>query len=173
MKATIQIVNCIPEDLPVMFSLYDSAIAYQKTVFKRYWQPFDPALVTREVMEGRQWKAMIDGQIAGIFLTADTDPQIWKEKEDGNALYLHRAVTNPRFRGIGFMEHIVTWSKAHALSKGKDFVRLDTWGDNERLVDYYRGLGFDYLGITIPDDPESLPAHYSCISLALLQMKVG
>jgi hypothetical protein len=40
-----------------------------------------------------------------------------------------------------------------------DCLRLDTWGDNEELSDYYQQCGFTFLGVITPDY-NGLPKHY-------------
>jgi RimJ/RimL family protein N-acetyltransferase len=48
---------------------------------------------------------------------------------------------------------------------------MDTWGDNQKLIDYYQKCGFKFLGIIIPDQA-GLPKHYNGISLSLFEIEV-
>jgi hypothetical protein len=93
------IVNSTHDDIPEIFSLYDAAVAYQKERFDKHWQTFDIEVIEKEISEKRQWKMLINDQIACIFVTTDNDALIWGEKEDGQAIYLHRIVTSVAFRG--------------------------------------------------------------------------
>ncbi|PSK94294.1 GNAT family N-acetyltransferase [Taibaiella chishuiensis] len=161
-----------PADMPQIFALYDSAIAYQKTKFKRHWQPFDPALISREIAEGRQWKIMIDGHIACIFAIAFEDPFIWGERGSDPAVYLHRIVTRPGFKGNNYVRSIIAWAKVFCAGRGLRYIRMDTWGDNQELIDYYTQCGFNFLGRITPQATDSLPSHYAGITLSLFEIPV-
>ena len=166
------ITNSTPEDIDTIFQLYDEAVKFQKTVFNKQWQGFERDLIKKEIAENRQWKIVIDGQVACIFAITFNDPLIWKEKDQDPSIYIHRIVTNPSFRGGAFVKEIVKWAKVYAKSIDKKFIRMDTWGDNEKLRDYYVNCGFDYLGITVMENTEGLPKHYEGLSLSLFQIEV-
>lgn len=168
----MKVINSTPTDLETIFNLYDAAIAHQKAVSDQHWLPFDRAMVEAEIAEGRQWKIVVDGEIACIFLVAYADPHIWGEKDRDPAVYLHRIVTNPAFRGRGFVAVIVEWARAHGRALGKKFVRLDTWADNLRLKEIYERCGFRFLGVERPANPAALPSHYSTIWLGYFEMGV-
>lgn len=168
----MEIKNSQIEDLETIFRLYDHAIAYQKTVFNKHWQGFEQDLIETEIRENRQWKIIIDNEVACIFAITFNDAVIWKEKDAQPSIYIHRIVTNPEFRGVGFVEKIIDWAKEYCLAQGKMFVRLDTWGDNPKLIDYYIKCGFDYVETIKMENTEGLPAHYNAVTLALFEIKV-
>ena len=161
------------DDLKAIFELYDAAIAHQKAVSNMHWLPFDTKMVNAEIAEGRQWKIMIDEQIACVFATAYTDPAIWGGKDKEPSVYLHRIATNPDFRGQNLVGAIVEWSKQHGKAMGKKFVRLDTWAENLKLKEVYVRNGFTFLGIVAPANPAALPSHYSGISLGLFEIALN
>jgi ribosomal protein S18 acetylase RimI-like enzyme len=158
-------------DIDEIFQFYDLAVAYQKTKFNKQWHGFDRDLVAKEISENRQWKVVIDGKVACVFAITFEDKSIWKEKNVDKAVYFHRIVTHPKYRGQHFVEKIVEWGILFAKEKELDFLRMDTWGDNESLIEYYQKCGFDFLGIITPDY-DDLPKHYQGITLSLFQIKV-
>ncbi|MBC7935010.1 MAG: GNAT family N-acetyltransferase [Rhizobacter sp.] len=166
------ILNSNPSDIDVIFSRYDDAVAYQKTKFNKHWLPFDREMVEREIAEGRQWKIMEGDEVAAVFAIAYEDPFIWAEKNADPAIYIHRIVTHPAFRGGAYVKAIIEWAKGHAKEKHKKFIRMDTWGDNEALISYYVKCGFAYLGNITPQATQHLPKHYSSIFLGLLEIEV-
>src|SRR5688572_13438475 len=166
------IINCVTGDIPMLYNLYESAIAYQKERSLRHWGKFERSLLEQEISEHRQWKIMEGEEIACIFMIAYDDPYIWGERNADPAIYIHRIVTNPLFRGRHYMNHIIEWAHQHAKSNNKKFIRMDTWGDNPKLNDYYINCGFKPLGIVTPETTENLPKHYSCISLSLLEIEL-
>ena len=168
----MQILSSQPNDISGIFNLYDEAVAYQKTKFDKHWLPFDRDMVKKEIEEGKQWKIMEGDVMACIFAIAYDDPFIWKEKNNDPSIYIHRIVTHPSFHGRHYVKAIVEWAKGHAKDKGKQFVRMDTWGDNEKLKDYYVNCGFDFLGIITPEASDQLPQHYSAINLSLFEIRL-
>lgn len=160
------------EDLDTIFYLYDTAIAHQKAVSNMHWLPFDRELVAQEIAEGRQWKIELDGQVACVFVVAYQDPAIWGEMDREPAVYLHRIVTHPDFRGRNFVGAILEWAKAHGKALGKSYVRLDTWAENMKLKEIYERNGFEFLGVVTPNNLSALPSHYSGIRLSLFQVEI-
>ncbi|NEU08030.1 GNAT family N-acetyltransferase [Flavihumibacter sp. R14] len=168
----MQILNSTPEDIDAIFKLYDAAVEFQKTVSSKQWQGFERSLVEKEIGEKRQWKIMEGDQIACIFAITFNDPLIWNERDKDPAIYIHRIVTNPDFRGGSYVREIARWAQGYARSIDKKYVRMDTWGDNQKLKDYYVSCGFGYLGVTVLRDTSGLPKHYEGLTLSLFEIPV-
>lgn len=168
----MQILNSSFEDIDAIFGLYDDAISFQKTKFNKHWQGFERSLVETEISENRQWKIVIDDKIACIFAVTFEDELIWGEKSNEPAIYIHRIVTNPSFRGNNFVVHIINWAKEFCEKSGKQFVRMDTWGDNEALIQHYVRCGFHFLGLTTLQSSEGLPKHYEGACLSLFEIQI-
>ncbi|MBC7778332.1 MAG: GNAT family N-acetyltransferase [Phycisphaerae bacterium] len=168
----MEFLNSTTSDLDTIFELYDAAIAHQKAVSHMHWLPFDRLMVEAEIAEGRQWKIVIEDEIACVFVTAYTDAAIWGEKDLDPSVYLHRIVTNPAFRGRNFAGHITQWALRHGTQLGKKFVRLDTWAENMKLKEVYLRNGFQFLGNAAPADPTALPSHYSGIVLGFYEIAI-
>jgi len=168
----MQILNSTFEDIDAIFKLYDAAAEFQKSVSSKQWQGFERSLVEKEISENRQWKIMEGDQIACIFAITFNDPLIWNERDKDPAIYIHRIVTNPDFRGGSYVREIARWAKVYAKSIDKKFVRMDTWGDNLKLKEYYVSCGFEYLGVTVLKDTTGLPKHYEGLTLSLFEIPV-
>lgn len=173
MKKTLQIANSTTADIDTIFEFYDMAIAHQKKVFHKHWQGFSLDLVKQEIEEERQYKILIDGQVASIFAVTFNDPQIWEEKDAQPSIYIHRIVTHPDFRGYGFVNLIIDWAKEYAQQNQIEFIRMDTWADNEKLLAYYTGCGFSHVGSIQIKENSGLPKHYEGISLNLFEIAVN
>ena len=160
------------EDIETIFDFYDMAVIYQKTKFDKHWLPFDKAMVAKEVNDGLQFKIVEGDDVACVFAIAHDDPFIWKEKNADPSVYIHRIVTHPNFRGRHYVKAIIEWAKEYAKEHQKQYIRMDTWGDNQSLIDYYVRCGFRFLGIITPEASDTLPKHYSAITLSLFEIKV-
>ena len=126
--------------------------------------------MNREIAEGRLWKAVEDGGVGCIWSVAYEDPIIWGEGSEVGAMYIHRIVTNPDFRGRGYVGKIVAWAREHSEEKGLRYIRMDTWADNLKLKDYYISCGFRWMGTVAPEDSPTMPAHYRGITLGLYEI---
>ena len=164
------ITNSTSEDISEILRLYECARDLQKIKNAVLWPVFDKELVETEVAEKRQWKIVIDNQIACVWATTFDDPQIWETRNSDPSIYIHRIATNPVFRGKNMVGEIVKWAKAYAREHGKKFVRMDTSGENKGLVEYYQKCGFEYLGLFKLKNTEGLPAHYKNATVSLFQM---
>ncbi|HYG51035.1 MAG TPA: GNAT family N-acetyltransferase [Flavobacteriales bacterium] len=169
----MEIVNCIPADLDMIFDLFESAIAYQKQKGYDLWPVFNRTMVETDVREERQWKIIEGNSVLCVFTVMYNDPVIWLEKDDDPAIYLHRITVNPLFKGQRMMEVVKSWALNHAREKGKKFVRMDTWGNNENLRNYYVSCGFAYIGQQELKHVEGLPDHYGGTHLSLFEIEVN
>ena len=168
----MQITNSSIEDLKIIFELFDSAIAYQKRKGYELWPQFSRQLIETEIKEKRHWKIMEGDVIVCIFSVMYNDPIIWGEKDKDPAIYLHRITTNPSFKGKGMMEVIKHWAVEHAKLNNKKYLRMDTWGNNEILRNYYINCGFNYIGQQHLQKVEGLPEHYGGSLLSLFENEI-
>ncbi|MCK0159022.1 GNAT family N-acetyltransferase [Muricauda sp. F6463D] len=170
----MEIRNCTINDIDEIFRLYKIASDYQKAKKKVVvWPNFKRTLVETEIAENRQWKMLIDGEIACLWAIAFQDEQIWEEKNKDSAIYIHRIATNPNFRGNNFVEKIVNWAKKYAKSMDKQFVRLDTLGNNVKLIQHYENAGFEFLGMFDLNNTDTLPEHYHNVPACLFEINLN
>ena len=166
------IVNCTLADTEEIFRLYRLATEFQKTKASVLWPEFEKEMVLQEIEEKRQWKITVDDAIACVFATTFNDPLIWEEKDKDPSVYIHRIATDPGYRGSNFVTAIVEWAKVYAKENNKNFIRLDTVGENIGLINYYQKCGFHFLGLFKLNDTKSLPAHYHNASVSLFEIAV-
>jgi hypothetical protein len=168
----MQILNSTIKDLNEILRLYDLAIAYQKTKSDKYWKGFHEQLIKNEIENGSHWKIVANGIIVCIFSTTKEDAIIWKEKNSDPAIYLHRIVTNPNFRGNNYVLVILEWLKLNSKRMEIEYIRLDTFADNQSLVDYYIKCGFKFLDTITMTESTGLPKHYENAKLGLFEIKL-
>ncbi|GHB66896.1 GNAT family N-acetyltransferase [Persicitalea jodogahamensis] len=169
----MKITNSTKADIPEIFRLYAEAAAHQAKVGATVvWPTFERQLVATEISEKRQWKMMIEEEIACVWAITFEDEQIWEERNADPAIYIHRIATNPDFRGQNFVTRIVDWAKVYAQSRGKEYVRLDTIGENLPLIQHYTKAGFNFLGMFQMKNTDGLPAHYESGEVALFEIKL-
>jgi ribosomal protein S18 acetylase RimI-like enzyme len=166
----MDIENSSSKDIDEIFRIYEIARNFQKIKGAVLWPTFERTLIETEISEKRQWKILIDNQIACVWAITFTDPQIWEERNSDPSIYIHRIATNPNFRGKNLVEAIVKWAKNYAKENNKQFIRMDTVGENKGLIGYYEKCGFDFLGLLKLKNTSDLPAHYNNATVSLFEM---
>ena len=168
------IANSEQQDIPEIFRLYKLATDFQKMKFSgNLWPQFDRSLVEKEVAEERQYKLLIKNKVACIWAITFSDLQIWEGSENDSAIYIHRIATNPEFRGQNFVKIIVDWSLDFANTYDIQFIRMDTCGNNVKLINHYKKCGFEFLGMSKLTNTSSLPSHYHDADVCFFEIKAS
>ena len=164
-----------PSHVPQFRDFWDAARVYQKAANLPLWLEYPEARTNAEIEAGLHFSAFLpDDTLAGFFSVALSDPLIWEAKEKGDAIYIHRMCINPACKGHRLAAWVLAWACDFAGDSGRQFVRMDTWADNPRLVDYYAACGFRLAGEhQIVGEVPGLPPHYKNVKLALFENEAG
>jgi hypothetical protein len=150
-----------------------AALSYQKLNQLPLWPAYPEEKIRNEVREGLHFSVFLsDDVLAGYFSLALSDVLIWEDREKGDAIYIHRMCVNPSCKGNNLTASVLTWAYGCAAGSGRKYVRMDTWGDNHRLVKYYVACGFRHVGNRRLGLMPDLPAHYSNANLAMFENEV-
>lgn len=169
----MQITNSKKEDIREILRLYQLATEFQKIKFpKNQWPQFDEEMVTGEIAEKRQFKLIIEDKIACVWAITHSDPEIWEDDDNDPSVYIHRIATNPDFRGNNFVKIIVDWAIQFAKDQNREFIRMDTCGINQRLINHYERCGFEFLGTNKLKSTEGLPSHYQNAVVCFFEIRV-
>jgi GNAT superfamily N-acetyltransferase len=156
-SAEIQISNTSLEDWDRIVQLFDGVIEHQGKSSYRVWESIDWDALREDIEKQLHYKITVNGQISCIFNVQYSDPLLWGEKENNDAIYLHRIVIDLAFKGQKQFAKVLEWAKQDALQRGLKFVRLDTWADNAKIIDYYNSYGFIPVGHYQTSDSAELP----------------
>ncbi|HLF62644.1 MAG TPA: GNAT family N-acetyltransferase [Saprospiraceae bacterium] len=167
-----RIENTTPSDLDFIFSLFESAMEYQRKNNYPVWAGYDRNVILEDMERKQQYKIMVEEEIGIVFSVIYADPLIWRERDKGDAIYLHRIVVNPKFKGQKLFGRILDWALTHAQEKQLDYIRMDTWGDNPNMIAYYMSYGFHFIGNHKTSCTTELPQQNRNLVLALLEMNV-
>lgn len=74
------------------------------------------------------------------------DRQLWGE-QPADSLYLHRLAFKPDEMGKGLGSSVFAWINKN-LQSDKKYLRLDCVAHNQKLNEFYKRSGFEFLGIT-------------------------
>jgi mannose-6-phosphate isomerase-like protein (cupin superfamily)/ribosomal protein S18 acetylase RimI-like enzyme len=160
------------DDLPFIFHLFDEAILFQQRNNYIGWKNYDKEFIRSDVRSGLLYKMVCGEEIACIFSICYADHLIWREKEQGDAIYLHRIILNQLFKGEKIFQKVLDWAIQFAKELKLRYIRLDTWADNEKLIAYYKGHNFSFIENYITPGTENLPLQHRDLKVALLELAV-
>jgi GNAT superfamily N-acetyltransferase len=163
--------NTHEEDLETIYWLFEQAIAYQKKNQYVGWNDYDKAFIQKDIVRGLQYKITEGSEIHGIFSICLNDELIWRTKEKGDAIYLHRIVTHPNHKGQNQFGKILHWAINYAKQHSLLHIRMDTWLNNVRIIEFYKSHGFAFVETYTTSDSPDLPIQHRKLALALLEMR--
>ena len=167
------VVPTVVDDAPDVFALFDHSILYQEAHGYPSWRNYDRRAVLDDIENRRQFKVIIHQRIAIVFSIRYDDRIIWRERDIGESIYLHRIVVNPESKGQKLFGKILDWAISDCKQKGLKNVRMDTWADNPKIIEYYKAFGFVVVENFVTPDTVELPVHNRNLALTLLEYQVG
>ncbi|QEH43814.1 GNAT family N-acetyltransferase [Chitinophaga sp. XS-30] len=168
----IRIIQTTEEDLDLVKRLFRQAMDLQGKNGYKVWQEIDPEALLKDIRSRSQFKILQGEEVLCIFSVQHNDPFIWGERDRNDAIYLHRIVVNPAFKGQKQFEKVLDWAKAYVRQHGLRYVRMDTWAENDRIIAYYMSFGFVFLGHYKTSDAPELPLQNRNLHVALLELEV-
>src|SRR5690606_27841614 len=123
----IKIVNTTKDDFSVILWFFEQAQKLQGKNGYRVWHHIDKAHLQNDIENNLQYKILKGNHILCFFSIQYSDPYIWRNRDNNDAIYLHRIVSHPDFRGEKQFEKVLNWAIRHARKNHRKFVRMDTW----------------------------------------------
>src|SRR5689334_11839980 len=140
-----QIVNTTMQDWETVLQLFEQAMKLQGVNNYKVWDSIDINGLEKDIRNQLQYKIVQDDTIICIFSVQFNDPHIWRDRDRNDAIYLHRIVVNPLFKGQGQFQKVLTWAMGYARAKNLNYIRMDTWADNQKIIEYYKSFGFVFI----------------------------
>lgn len=164
--------NITLHDLEQITCLFNEAIKLKRKNSYKVWDIIDEVALPKDIENNLQFKIHHDDIILCVFTIQYNDPFIWQDKDQNDAVYLHRIVTNPNFKGHRLFEKVLTWAIQFAKQNKRKHLRMDTWADNHQLINYYKSFGFRFIENYKTTDTEELPLQNRNLNVALLELTI-
>lgn len=169
----IKIINTTHDDYDKIFWLFKKAMQLQGKNDYKVWNSIDEAALKKDITNKLQYKILKENDIICVFSIQYNDPFIWRNRDKNDAIYLHRIVVHPKFKGQRQFEKVLNWAKQFALQNNLQFVRMDTWADNEKIINYYKSFGFDLIENYKTPNADELPIQNRNLNVVLLELKLN
>jgi GNAT superfamily N-acetyltransferase len=108
--------------------------------------------IRRGLELGQTWIAW-DGDVPAATMTISprANPDVWRDKGEEDAVYVHRLVVSRAYAGLDLGGVLIDWAVQRELrTRRVEWVRVDVWTTNTDLHDYYERQGFIRCG-SCPD----------------------
>jgi ribosomal protein S18 acetylase RimI-like enzyme len=93
------------------------------------------------VARGEVCLAEVDGRAAATVTLSPSGEPFWDDPS-GEGAYVHNLAVRREFGGRGLGRELLRRAEGATLLMGRRYLRLDIWGENGGLFDYYRSAGF-------------------------------
>ena len=164
--------NAVITDLQTIYRLFDEAILFQKNNNYIGWSNYDKQYIAADVERGLLFKMVAGTNVICIFSICYSDPLIWRDREKGDAVYLHRIVLNQQYKGEKVFEKVLAWTLELARQKKLGYIRMDTWAENAKIIGYYKSYGFRFVENYTTPDTDELPVQHRNLNVALLELSL-
>lgn len=168
----MQILKTTPEDLKKVKWLFSEAMKLKNRAHYTVWKAIDQNTLIEDIEAGLQYKIVIQKEIVCIFSIQFEDRYIWDNRDQNDAIYLHRVVTHPDFKGQRLFQKVLDWTIQFAIKHQKSYIRLDTMAVNKSLQDYYLSYDFEYIKTQKTPNLPELPLQNRNQELALFELKI-
>jgi ribosomal protein S18 acetylase RimI-like enzyme len=114
--------------------------------FENWRTPYPLDRLRADAREREVYAVREGPDLVATFTVADRpvnayEPGVWAEPE-ASALYVNRLAVMPAHQGRRLGAACMRWIERHAARHGYRAVRLDALAANERLLGFYRRLGY-------------------------------
>lgn len=159
-------------DLPVIYHFFEEAILFIKENNYVGWKNYDKQFIQSDIENKLLFKILIGSDITCFFSICMRDALIWREKENGDAVYLHRIVINRKFAGEKLFEKVLEWANDFVKQHHLKYIRMDTWAANEKIINYYKTYGFSFVENYTTPGTNNLPEQHRNLCVALLELAI-
>lgn len=168
-----RIINTTKDDLVEVIWIFQKAIELQGKNDYKVWNNIDKEALEKDIENQLQYKVMLNNEIICVFSIQFSDPFIWREKDKGDAIYLHRMVVHPTSRGQKLFKTVLNWAKRFAYARKFKYVRMDTWADNKKIIKYYKSHGFVFVENYKTTNAPELPIQNRNLEVVLLEIELN
>jgi GNAT superfamily N-acetyltransferase len=141
-------------DVDVVADMWVQAAADLASAGRDQWQyPVKLDNIRAAIASETCWLAVnsAGATVGTITVDRNADPAMWlPEDQPGEALYLHRMITEPAAKGVELGSALIDWAARRAVDAGCKWIRLDAWRSNPGLWKYYMDRGFELVRV-VPD----------------------
>ncbi len=147
------------ERMDELFAFYQNVIAAMRHHGLREWEwgvyPSEQ-LIRRDIAEGSLYLMEEDGKLLAAFAISARQEEEYARVPwlfGVKPATLHRLAMAPESYGLGMAQRVMVFVKVQAQRLGFDSLRMDSSGENERMLKLFRSAMSRTAGVVTFDDP--------------------
>ena len=138
-------------DVPQIMQLIAEVVPAMITLGNFQWDSTYPnaQVFEKDIALNQLWVADVDGAIAGVSaITTDQEPEYADVGWDINetAIVTHRLAVSQNYRGRGIAAALLMQAEKEAITRGINFLRIDTNTTNQATQKLFPKLGYKFAG---------------------------
>jgi ribosomal protein S18 acetylase RimI-like enzyme len=139
----MKIEKAILSDIEQLLSITKSCAKFmiENGIFQ--WNELYPSkeVLLNDIALTQLWKLVEDNLIIGLVVFTEIEDKEyinvqWLSK-NSTSLYIHRLAVHPKFQGKGYAQKLINFGENYAISNGYKSMRLDTFSQNKRNLQFY------------------------------------
>jgi ribosomal protein S18 acetylase RimI-like enzyme len=144
----MKIINPTISQSAELFKIYREAKVKLESNGIFQWTDSYPTLelIQRDLELGELYALEKNNTFFGAINLGETQEEEYKQIDwkfnHSNILVIHRLVVHPSFQGEGFGNKLMTFAEDFAKQNGYSSIRLDTYSQNEKAVNFYRNRNY-------------------------------
>ncbi len=144
-----------PEDAKASYAILDAGRNFQRAQGFIQWDELYPTyeMVVQDIAENNGYVVKVDGQIASYMRIDFNGEPAYVDIKDGQWGYdepycvIHRMAIGDGFRGAGLFDKTMKFIEEYCISKGVNYIRMDTNPANKRMQHLLDKNGYTYRGM--------------------------
>jgi len=139
----IEVRQAQPADFEAVMAILEEASQWLLSKSIHQWPAgaFPKTYVANAIERGEFYLARQNGQAAGTIKLQWSDKLIWGDQPD-DAGYVHHLAIRRAFAGHQLGRQLLHWAEGQVAAADKQYLRLDCWGENVKLKQYYERAGY-------------------------------
>lgn len=143
----VYIIRASEDDLTIILKLWLEAAEWLSAKGIYQWKPnsFTLESVQEHYQKTELFLAKLNDTVVGSFSIQWSDDFIWKELNNHDSGYIHRLVVSREHKGMSLGKKLLMCAEEYIKISGKKTSRIDCMADNERLNNFYKNAGYNYI----------------------------
>lgn len=145
--------NAIPDDLPIIWSMLQDAIARRKSEGSNQWQDGypNPEVISEDIQQGVGYVLIAENNPVGyVAILINDEPEYANLKgkwlTEGDYVVFHRVAIAEEWLGRGLAKELLIHIEDFARAKGIHSIKADTNFDNGPMLHLFEKSGYSYCG---------------------------
>ena len=152
----IEIRRSTKEDIGDLVHVFNDSLEYKRSLGDDSWGKnlFDESELRAMFGISDLYLGLSGKEVVAAMSLSWSDTRVWGEQlgKDDKAVYIHQLAVKSSQRGGRLGEKLIEKAGELAVTRGRNYIRLDCSKASTGLINYYTKLGFEKMGEVVVKD---------------------